>query len=231
MNIFKNLWHLAKSGFLPKKKRNLKETIFLGLKLYLILMLLKLICLGISSFLDYCDIFKIPSHIGGEKLREFSLIIQFTIVAIVAPIMEELAYRIGLIFSKRNLTITVIGITYYILRYTSEFGRIYCIMIAFAIGLILYLSLNQKMIELLSDFWKNNRIKVFYGLIFIFAFIHLVNYDITPELILFSFIVVLPRIVAGFIYSYARLSSGIFLAIFVHSLNNGLPILILMIAQ
>ena len=231
MNIFKNLWFLAKSGFIPKKKRNLRETVFLGLKLYGILMLLKAICFGISYFFDYYDIFKMPIHITGEKLREYNPILKITMIAFVAPIIEELAYRIGLIFSKKNLTFTIIGISYFSLKYSTELERIYCIMIAFTLGLILYFSLNQRNVDILSEFWENNRRKIFYGLLLIFGLIHLVNYEFTTELLIFSLIVILPRLVAGFIYSYARLSSGIFLAICVHSLNNGIPILISMIAQ
>jgi hypothetical protein len=69
LNELKNIWILTKSGFLPKEKRNLKETIYLGLKLYGILM--KGFCFGISYFLDFYDIFKIPAHIGGEKIRSY----------------------------------------------------------------------------------------------------------------------------------------------------------------
>ena len=56
--MFRGLRDLAKFGYLPKKQSNVKETLVLGLKLYLILWLLKAICFGISYFLDYYNIFQ-----------------------------------------------------------------------------------------------------------------------------------------------------------------------------
>ncbi|PQJ81285.1 CPBP family glutamic-type intramembrane protease [Polaribacter glomeratus] len=231
MNEFKNIWILAKSGFLPKEKRNLKETIFLGLKLYGIMILLKAFCFGISYFLDYYGIFEIPKNITGEKLRDYSPILKILMVAIIGPIIEEFTYRIGLLFSKRNLTTTTIGISYFILKNLLELEKLYCILIALGIGIILYLSLNQKNVDLFSKLWKVNRRKIFYGLLLIFSLPHLVNYELTIELLIFSPIVILPHLVAGFIYSYARLNSGIILAICVHSFNNGIIPLISLIIK
>jgi hypothetical protein len=222
LNEFKNIWILAKSGFLPKEKRNLKETIFLGLKLYGIMILLKAFCFGISYFLDYYGIFEIPKNITGEKLGDYSPILKILMVAIIGPIIEEFTYRIGLLFSKRNLTITTVGISYFTLMNLLELERLYSILIALGIGVVLYLSLNQKIVNLLSEFWKTNRRKIFYGLLLIFSLPHLANYELTSELLIFSPIVILPHLVAGIIYSYARLSSGIILAICIHSFNNGI---------
>ncbi|WP_299261436.1 CPBP family glutamic-type intramembrane protease [uncultured Aquimarina sp.] len=231
MNEFKNIWILIKSGFLPKEKRNLRDTIFLGLKLYLILILLKALCFGISYFLDYYGVFEMPMHITGEKIRSYSPILKILMIAIIAPIIEEFTYRIGLLFSKRNLTITIIGISYFTLKNLSELDRLYCILIALGIGVALYLSLNQKFVDLFSKFWKMNRRKIFYGLLLIFSLPHLANYEITTELLIFSPIVILPHLVAGFIYSYARLNSGIILAICIHSFNNGIIPLISLITE
>lgn len=231
MNEFKNIWILTKSGFLPKEKRNLKETIFLGLKLYIILILLKVFCFGISYFLDYYGIFEMPKHITGEKIRSYNPVLKILMIAIIAPIIEEFTYRIGLLFSKRNLTIAIIGISYFTLKNLSELDRLYCILIALGIGVTLYLSLNQKFADLFSKFWKMNRRKIFYGLLLIFSLLHLANYELTNELLIFSPIVILPHLVAGFIYSYARLNSGIILAICIHSFNNGIIPLISLITE
>ena len=227
--MFRGLRDLAKFGYLPKKQSNVKETLVLGLKLYLILWLLKAICFGISYFLDYYNIFKIPTHVSFQLLRTYHPLFQITLIAIVAPTLEELAYRLGLIFSKRNLTVTIAGIFYFALKNFTELDRIYCLMLSLALGVIVYFSLNQSTVVKLSEFWKNNRPKVFYGLLLIFGLMHLVNFEITVELLIFSLIVILPKLVAGFIYGYARLSSGIVLAICLHSLNNGLPKLIQML--
>lgn len=231
MNEFKNIWILIKSGFLPKKKRNFKKTILLGFKLYGILILLKAFCFGLSYFLDSYGIFEMPKHITGEKIRSYGPVSKILMIAIIAPIIEEFTYRIGLLFTKRNLTITIIGISYFTLKNISELERFYCILIAVGIGVFLYLSLNQKFVELFSNFWKMNKRKIFYGLLLIFGLSHLVNYELTTEVLIFSPIVILPHLVAGFIYSYARLNSGILLAICIHSFNNGIIPLVLLITE
>ena len=231
MNEFKNICTLTKSGFLPKEKRNIKETIFLGLKLYGILILMKALCFGISFLLDYSEIFEMPKHITGEKLRSYSPILKISMLAIIAPIIEEFTYRIGLLFTKRNLTITAIGLSYFTLMNLSELERLYSILIALGIGVVLYLSLNQKIVYFLSEFWKNNRRKIFYGLLLVFGLPHLANYELTYELLIFSPIVILPHLIAGIIYSYARLNSGIILAICIHSFNNGILPLIALITE
>ena len=231
LNEFKNIWILTKSGFLTKENRNLKETIFLGFKLYGILILLKAFCFGLSYFLDYYGIFEMPKHITGEKLRNYSPTLKILMIVIIAPIIEELTYRIGLIYSKQNLTITVIGISYFILKNTFELKRFLCMIIACALAIVLYFGLKKINDDLLSKFWKNNRRKILYGFLLIFGLPHLVNYELTTKLLIFSPIVILPHIVAGFIYSYARLSSGIILAICIHSLNNGIVPLILLITE
>jgi len=229
LNELKNIWVLAKSGFLTKEKRNLKETVFLGLKLFGILILLKALCFGLLYFLDYYDIFNIPTHIGGEKLRSYSPIIQIIIVAIYAPIVEELTFRIGLKFSKWNFIIASIGLLLLTLRVILQLEWIYCLILSLVFGIIMTQILKDKIVVFLSQFWNNNRRKIFYTLLFLFGISHLGNYEITTELLSFSLIILLPHLSAGFIYSYARLNSGIILAICLHSFNNGLPKLIAMI--
>ena len=231
MNELKNIWVLAKSGFLEKDDRNVTDTIFLGLKLFFFLIILKVLWIGVVAFLHYFKIFSIPSQNIGLKFYNYSPIIQFIITVIYAPIIEEFFFRIGLKFSKRNFIILLIGIVYYTLRITTSLELIYCIIFPLVFGLIMHLTLKENNIERLSKFWVNNKRKIFYTLLLAFGFIHLGNYEITPELLIFSSVIVLPHIFAGFIYSYARLNSGIILAICLHSLNNGIPELIAMIVE
>ncbi len=231
MNELKNIRLLIKSGFLPQEKRNLKETIFLGLKLYLILTLLKALCFGITLFLDYHNIFDIPKRITLEKLSNYTPLTKVLMIVIIAPIIEEYTYRIGLLFSKRNITITIIGISYFTLKKLSEFDRLYCVLIALGIGISICLILNHKRDDLFFEIWKTNRRKIFYTLLLLFSFLHITDYEITNKLLIYSPIVMLPHFVAGFIYSYARLSSGVILAICIHSFNNGISPLLVIITN
>jgi len=61
--------------------------------------------------------------------------------------------------------------------------------------------------------------------------LHLKNYELTTELLIFSPIFILPRILGGILFSYIRLNSGILLAILFHSFNNGILKVIKIIAE
>ena len=177
MSELKNIWIITKSGFLINEKRNIKETVFLGMKLYGLLLLLKAVSFGLLFLLDYYGVFKIPQHITGENLESYKPLHKIVILVVIAPILEELTYRSGLIFSKQNLIISTIGISYSVLD-LSGLDRLFCILIAFGIGLILFFSFNQKHIKLFSKLWKINRRKIFYGLLFCFGLSHLGNYEL-----------------------------------------------------
>lgn len=112
-----------------------------------------------------------------------------------------------------------------------ELNRLYSLLIAIIIGIVLLISLNKKIVNSLSIFWKQNRKAVFYGFLLIFSFSHLTNYEITMDLLIFSPIVILKHFTAGIIYSYARFSSGIILAICIHSFNNAIFPLISLILK
>ena len=141
-------------------------------------------------------------------------------------------FRNGLKFSKWNFIIISIGIVFLILRIFLELEWIYCLIFPLISGLIIVnFSLKASTIKSLSDFWSNNKIVVFYSFLIMFGLIHLGNYELTSELWKYSLVLILPHIIGGFIYSYARLNSGIILAIGLHSLNNGLPQLIKLIME
>ncbi len=150
LNEIRNIWTLAKSGFLHKEKRSLKATIFLGLKLYGILILMKLISVGLLYLLNLFNIFNMPSNIGGENLRTYNPIIQIIIVAVYVPIVEELAFRIGLKFSKWNFTIASIAMVLSTSRVIFQIEWTYCIIICIVFGIILYLILKDRAVNFLS---------------------------------------------------------------------------------
>ena len=230
MKIINNFWNLAKYGYLPKEKIKFKNTLFLGLKLILILIFFKLLSFGLYHVLHINNIFTMPTHLGRGILNDYSPFVQLLIITIYAPIFEELLFRIGLKFSKWNFIIMTVGLSYFGLRIIPDFEWFHRLIIALIIGIIIFLNLNKNNLDFLSKFWIKNKRMIFYGLLLLFGLIHLVNYDLNLKVLSFTIIIILPHIIGGFVYSYARFNSGIILAICLHSLNNGLPKLITMIA-
>jgi hypothetical protein len=55
---------------------------------------------------------------------------------------------------------------------------------------------------------------------------HITNFNITPEILLLTPIIILPQLIMAVMWSsYTRLKYGFFYAILLHSLYNGIPIL------
>lgn len=185
-------------------------------------MIFKISTFGIAYLLESFDIFKIPANLNSSKFENSSDFEILFWMAIYAPIVEELTYRLPLKFSKWNLTISIMGLSLAILRIFTEIEYFYCFIFSLGIGCLFYLFLNPKRIEILRVFWVKNKLTIFYSFLLVFSFLHIINYEITLEVLLFSPIIVLPRILGALVYSYVRLSSGIILAIFLHAFNNGI---------
>jgi hypothetical protein len=216
-----NIWKLVRTGSVETKKRTLLESLsFIG-KMLLILVLFKAISLGLIFLLDWLGIFEKPQSLNFSRFEEFTSIELLLLTAVYGPIKEELTFRLALKFSKWNLTIASIGIAITLCRIIG-LDYIYSFIVSIGIGVVLYFSLTTKTIEILSKFWSKNKLFIFYTLLMTFSYLHLGNYEITTELLLFSPIIVLPRILGGILYSYLRLNSGIIIAICFHSFNNGI---------
>ncbi len=193
-------------------------------------MFFKVFSIGLVFLLDYLNIFNKPVSLNHSEFEKFTSIQILLLTAVYGPIKEELTFRLALRFSKRNLTIAVIGIAITLCRIMG-LEYIYSFLLALSIGIILYFTLRRKAIAFLSKLWSKNKLLIFYTSLLTFGYIHLGNYELTAELLLFSPIIVLPKILGGLLYSYLRLSSGIILAICFHAFNNGIFKIITLVAN
>jgi len=226
-----NIWKLAKSGFIGAQKRSWKQTLIFILKIFLILLIFKIISFGLIYILDQFEIYKIPTNLNRSRFENLSDLEILLLSSIYAPIVEELAFRLPIKFSKRNLIIASISLSLISLRIFLQLDYLYSLVISFTIGVLLYYIIQDKLIKLISTFWSKNKLVIFYSLLMIFSLYHLKKYEITTDLLIFSPIILLPRILSAIVYSYVRLSSGIITAIVIHALNNGVPKIILMIVN
>lgn len=65
----------------------------------------------------------------------------------------------------------------------------------------------------------------FYTLAVLFGYIHIFNFEITPMVLLFSPILVLPQLVLGLIFGYIRVRFGLFYSMILHMCYNGVFII------
>jgi len=217
-------------GFVKNPENNTSE-ISKGKKIKNILILLGcsfLINIIIGFILEwiigYYEIKNIPSHVSLSKNFAFHLIS----VAIVAPLIEEIAYRLPLIFNKLFIalsagTLTFIWISklYYQTMVFSAEGLLYKSSFALCAGVLVYLLLKNKNIFIkVQLFWKNKFRWIVYTSVLLFGYMHLFNYEIKIWTLLFSPFLVLPQINSGIITSYIRIRYGFIYALAKHSLWN-----------
>lgn len=221
MKELKNFSILAKTGSLPKENRTTKETIILGLKLFFILYAIKISTGLVVALLNVNGFIELPERVNNfyfeNKFKEL------LIVAMYAPLYEELTFRLGLRFSKVNFSVLCTGVLYIIVVVVFDVEKPYAWLVSTILGLFFYVLIKEKNVDVIFNFWIKNQLLIFYVLLSFFSLMHLNNYVFSINMIKYFPILLLPHFIGGFIYSYARLNSGIILAIILHSLNNGLP--------
>ncbi len=170
------------------------------------------------------------SEMTEEQLLGSGLLLFFISVAILYPIVEELIFRYFL--KGRPIIIYVLsglaigGVAYML---TKEFHfptllikRIALLASAFGPLIILtyfYVkSLKKKVVE--KRIAKNFPL-IFYGSTLAFAAVHIANFDWTGNYILvIPFIV--PQLLSGFLYGYARMKFGLWASILLHGCSNSI---------
>ena len=94
-----------------------------------------------------------------------------------------------------------------------------------AIGSIVVLVLLQTepVKRLVSRIWRDHFRSVFYISCFAFGLFHISNYrfsSFTAETLLLAPLLVLPQIISGFIFAFARMRLGMIWCIVLHAANN-----------
>ena len=230
MELKKDLLLLLKKGYVSAETKNIKETTYFILKVFGFMIFLKLIALAIAQGLVTLDFYENPINIGLNHIKDFSFIKRYLIIAVYAPIVEELAFRIGLKFSLKNITLATFALIVSLLRILVKLEWSIALLLATLAATIIYFTLKRKsLFNYFNNLWTKNKLLLFYSSLLIFSFLHLTNYKITLELILFSPIIILPRIIGGLMLSYVRFKTGIITAIGLHIINNSLPVLILLL--
>ena len=222
MSTLKNLWVLGKTGFVNEEKRTLKESVRFLIKLFLFLFIVKLLYLGLILIINLSNTISIPVVSNDFKLDKYSGIQKFFLSAFLIPILEELTFRLNLKFSKRNFLVMFFGISYSVFKIIFQFDWSNSLLITVILTLLLGLFLNNKILNRLEVFWKENRLIVFYFLLFSFVLLHTTNYDLKFSTLIYVPLLMLPHFLAGLLFSYARFKSGILMSISLHILNNGL---------
>ncbi|WP_170132745.1 CPBP family glutamic-type intramembrane protease [Pedobacter cryoconitis] len=158
------------------------------------------------------------------------------LAGLFAPLIEELMFRIWLVYSRTNLSIaigTILAALSYKLYFYSGLADgsqyikvgVLTILIGVVMGCFSFIGLKKIDLNLMRVFKSNSR-KLTIISSFIFGYLHLTNYKITPNLLLFSPIVLANYIIGGLILSFIRVRYGLIYAVLFHAVYNSIFILI-----
>jgi len=92
LKTLKSLWVLAKSGYVEKEEYTLKQALNFLFRLFLILIVFKVLYLTFTYLLSSFESINIPTVSTDFKVDQYSGISQFLILTILLPIFEELTF-------------------------------------------------------------------------------------------------------------------------------------------
>lgn len=148
------------------------------------------------------------------------------VILIIAPLIEEISYRLFLKFTPLNLALSFTFISYFVLSlatkteyYIINFSSLYILLICVGVFVISYLLIKKKK-EIITQFYKNKFRLILYFSILLFAYSHLTNYPIKTTVLILSPILIIPQIISGILYSYIRLKLGFMLGVALHIISN-----------
>jgi len=201
-----------------KKETNVLIT---ALKIYF----LSLLILGLINSLNILILNKfltlpIDKSLSIPLLLEDKLWIYFIIVVILSPIIEEVIFRLSLIFNPIYFALSVSLTIALIVHKISN--NIYSLSSFF-----LFFFLTRRLTEIykssFNSFWIKNFKYIFYFLSILFGLVHLSNYEYSGLLqYIIAPVLIFPQLCLGFILSFTRIyyEKGFLICVIFHVLMN-----------
>ena len=163
-----------------------------------------------------------------KTVTDFNLIRSSLAILIIAPIFEELLFRLHLNFNRLNLFFSILILISLLVSQliNNGFQYLYVFLFLFYFIYIIITYLNKNYIS------KKTYLIFFHVIInsLFFSIFHMLNIDdFKIENFIEYLFYVMPMFVFGISFSYIRIRTNIFWAIFAHFLSNLLPFSILIL--
>ncbi len=189
--------------------------------------LLKLWGLGFLGSIILWQLFGRLSEAAGyenileSELEQWSVAEQFLLVVVLAPLFEELIYRLPLQARFRPALVTlslVAGAIFFAGANGIAFWLV--LLLAVIAGVTAFSSDLRVAVE---TWWEKNPRAVIYIVTLIFGLIHIVNFDVDWSLpaLLVAPLVVSPQIWLGLMFTIARVRFGWLAGLALHAAHNG----------
>ena len=153
----------------------------------------------------------------------------YLFVALYIPIIEEVIFRLNLKISLNNLIIFFAFLSGYFLYRIFKVENlnhpwIVILPLTLMIGLIyIQIKKQREVNQFLHNFWERHFVFIFHLSCWLFAFLHLFNFEeITPTLLFLSPVIVLPQLILAYALGFLRMNYGFQYNVIFHILFNSL---------
>ena len=155
-----------------------------------------------------------------------------SILFLIAPVAEELSFRLPLRFTEINLTISALLVTLFTVRrllltfgiFGSATRWLWSAFFALLVASLVFVLLRTEPVKrLASSIWRDHFRSVVYVSCFAFGLFHISNYRFSSfpaETLLLAPLLVLPQLIGGLILAFARMHLGMISCIVLHAANN-----------
>ena len=189
--------------------------------------LLKLWGLGFLGSIVLWQLFGRLSEAAGyenileSELEQWSATEQFLLVVVLAPLFEELIYRLPLQARFRPALVTLSLVAGAIFFAGANGIAFWLILLLAVIASVTAFSSDLR--ASVETWWEKNPRAVIYIVTLIFGLIHIVNFDVNWSLpaLLVAPLVVSPQIWLGLMFTIARVRFGWLAGLVLHAAHNG----------
>ncbi|MFI0428452.1 type II CAAX prenyl endopeptidase Rce1 family protein [Mariniflexile sp. HMF6888] len=176
------------------------------------------IFLGLIFFL-LLGFFSVFIHrIWNVPLPYKNINISFFNAVLLAPIIEELSFRAILKKSKINFLFFISSFSYLIFGYLLKYD-LFVYYIVLLIITLFYVFVKKK-VDFLEPYSKKQVLYLVYISCFFFGFAHIINYDISLNILIPLLAILLFKVLGAFFLSLLRLKFGLMVSILFHFIIN-----------
>ncbi len=212
---------------LSKKKIIIKGILFYLKYLFVLICVILSLIVALNLFNVDTGSLKYPLESEMNEMREKSDFYLLFLVVFFGSIIEEMGFRLGFSFKRKHIAISASAITYMFTSLLSGSGYfddvLYKLVFAALTGLILY-GVGQTIYDNIQQ--KYGQIIIWIMILF-FGFLHVINYDIEVTCLLpMYFVMCLPQVLMGIVFTYFRLNLGFLYGLGFHCLLNGISFML-----
>ena len=196
---FHALWRFIKKPVeLSEDKASLQFKIGTCGALFLIQIPPLLVFMALVGGLEQLGLWDEDMHSLQKIFQEMEPVLIFFFAVIMAPLLEEVMFRL-------------------ILRFRSNFLILWSI----HIGVALHLGQKRSLLKTARKVWDKFYGRVFYLMTMAFGLMHIMNFEPSLNIYLLAPILVAPQILIGINLGYLRVRFGLIWSILFHAFYNG----------